>query len=662
MPTVPRDSDVMALSGQLLPGEIQTDFPTPNIQDLLFFQDVDIHSQPGYAANGRYVPLPIGTPYSDQVNFPGFKLVMQHPISSRRMRQWFANTRANQDAYNYSIQYLLESNDCPVFIRQYIVPRVGYDSAGAPQPATKGSPFTGVFRINVTAGGSGYTGATTVTVAGNATAKLMIVNGVIQFIWLDSEGIGYTFGSPPAVTITDTGGGTGATAVAILQPAGCVLVREEAKELPPDDPRHSDSLALLRVYQTLPGPPLQGQQYNPQQNWVEPFTTQIEPAGTFLGTNQYDVSPADSVQENTRRITIPYQALNAFSRTFSAWGKLDDLPPIMTAIAILWESSSNAGASDETGSSSGSGSNWQFALAIRNSNKSGVTAMPEIQPDYKRISNSDFQFQDYFLYLQYQVKILSVSVSNPAIVTTDIPYQLGTGGQAFIANVAGASAGVNGLNIITAIDSTHFSIPVNNTTLGTGGQATWSISDTIVLGAVSALAGAAINAWPTYQTDTPTFILQGQKMSISVAATANVSGSAFANDSGAGTGESASQGTEFSIDPGSSIRAVQLEPSIHPGITLSSSIGTNAGGKWTYAATVTATATATITGTVSASDTITETGTATAIVSPSAIAATPTTTWFPSHSALYAKWDIEDFQWGYCKARVRVFNSAHLTF
>lgn len=249
-----RDKDTQAQAGQLLPGEIQTDFPTPVILDLVFFDDVEIDSQPSYQANGRYLPLPKGTPYSDQTNFAGFTLVMEHPLSHKVMRRWWANTRANQDAYNYSISYLQDSNACPIFIRQYVVPRLSYDVAGAPQPATKLQPFTGVMRINVTAGGAGYTGATTVTLPGGATAIPRIVNGVIQAIFLTNEGSGYTFGSPPAVTITDTGGGTGATAAAILQPAIALLIKEDMKELPPDDPRHSDSVALIRIYETLPGP------------------------------------------------------------------------------------------------------------------------------------------------------------------------------------------------------------------------------------------------------------------------------------------------------------------------------------------------------------------------------------------------------------------------
>lgn len=82
----------------------------------------------------------------------------------------------------------------------------------------------------VTAGGTGYTSATTVTFSAGPAGSILargvpvIVNGVITAINMTAWGYGYlpavlgtaTFSNLPTVTIADTGGGTGATARAVM--------------------------------------------------------------------------------------------------------------------------------------------------------------------------------------------------------------------------------------------------------------------------------------------------------------------------------------------------------------------------------------------------------------------------------------------------------------
>lgn len=76
---------------------------------------------------------------------------------------------------------------------------------------------TAISAITVTAGGSGYTSAPTVTISGGggsgATAVATITGGVVTSIAVTAGGSGYT--SAPTVTISG-GGGTGATATAGL--------------------------------------------------------------------------------------------------------------------------------------------------------------------------------------------------------------------------------------------------------------------------------------------------------------------------------------------------------------------------------------------------------------------------------------------------------------
>jgi hypothetical protein len=79
-----------------------------------------------------------------------------------------------------------------------------------------------VVGANVSAGGANYTSATVVTFAagpGGSTLALgapVITGGAVTGVNMTRWGQGYTPGSAPAVTITDSGGGSGATASAVL--------------------------------------------------------------------------------------------------------------------------------------------------------------------------------------------------------------------------------------------------------------------------------------------------------------------------------------------------------------------------------------------------------------------------------------------------------------
>lgn len=91
-----------------------------------------------------------------------------------------------------------------------------------------------IFDIQVTDGGTDYTGATVVNITGGgggtATATPVIVGGVLTGITLTNpggtanNGVGFT--STPTIEIVDTGGGTGATAVANMQWAPTAVILE----------------------------------------------------------------------------------------------------------------------------------------------------------------------------------------------------------------------------------------------------------------------------------------------------------------------------------------------------------------------------------------------------------------------------------------------------
>ncbi len=112
-------------------------FPTPVIDDVVIAEIVN-------AWKGDYQKLEYGTLWKDvshapnQGSFPEHKLVFQQPTSEdgQWIKRIWVNDRVNQDSYNYAIKYSAGSQDHPIYIRTYIVPREGYAPLpdGTPDP------------------------------------------------------------------------------------------------------------------------------------------------------------------------------------------------------------------------------------------------------------------------------------------------------------------------------------------------------------------------------------------------------------------------------------------------------------------------------------------------------------------------------------------------
>lgn len=80
------------------------------------------------------------------------------------------------------------------------------------------------------------------------------------------------------------------------------------------------------------------------------------------------------------------------------------------------------------------------------------------------------------------VAIASSSVANPSVITTSAPHLLQTGDSTTIAGHTGSTPVINGVQKVTVIDATHFSIPVAVTVGGTGGT---SIAEFQVVGEIT---------------------------------------------------------------------------------------------------------------------------------------------------------------------------------
>lgn len=112
-------------------------FPTPVIDDVVISEIVN-------SWKGDYQPLEYGTLWKDvshapnQGSFPEHKLVFQQPTSEdgQWIKRIWVNDRVNQDSYNYAIKYSAGSQEHPIYIRTYILPRATYAPLldGTPDP------------------------------------------------------------------------------------------------------------------------------------------------------------------------------------------------------------------------------------------------------------------------------------------------------------------------------------------------------------------------------------------------------------------------------------------------------------------------------------------------------------------------------------------------
>ena len=111
--------------------------PTPVIDDVIITETVN-------AWKGDYQKLEYGTMWdsvphgSQQGSFPEHKLVFQQTSSEdgQWVKRIWANDRVNQDGYNYAIKYSAGSQEHPIYIRTYVLPRETYAPLldGTPDP------------------------------------------------------------------------------------------------------------------------------------------------------------------------------------------------------------------------------------------------------------------------------------------------------------------------------------------------------------------------------------------------------------------------------------------------------------------------------------------------------------------------------------------------
>lgn len=245
-------------------------FPSPVVLDSLIWELIEFHAN---EAN-RLSP---GTPHPDRSKYPGFIFVKDEAVpgtDSVVRRWWSCGEYQLQDTYNWGTTWVSESGSHPSWARRYLIRRdkqmvVSY---------TPRQPFTGVFLLRVDNPGENYATKPVVTITGDGTGAtaeaIMSDNGTVAWVKVTAEGEDYT----TATATFSGGGGTGASATVVLQGDG-KLIHQEVQPLDPGDPRYSEFLVLLRVWETLPGPLLLGKVLNTETGIFDSIYSQVVEEG-----------------------------------------------------------------------------------------------------------------------------------------------------------------------------------------------------------------------------------------------------------------------------------------------------------------------------------------------------------------------------------------------
>lgn len=234
------------------PGNPVRTYPSPNISDQVVVEFVTSE-----LANSN--PIDPGTPHPNQRDFPGYKLGIQkvNPADHNFFMRMWVTDETSPDAWNFALKYVAESAAHPIFIRSYREPKATYSAR------TRGTPLQTVYKLAVTAAGSGYTPGTSPALtfsgggggAGAAGHAVVSPTGTITEFVLTNGGHDYT-GAPTFTVAAPPAGGTTATGTAFIQPTGAILISEEPQQFPQDSEFYALYLNVVRVYKTTPGPPL----------------------------------------------------------------------------------------------------------------------------------------------------------------------------------------------------------------------------------------------------------------------------------------------------------------------------------------------------------------------------------------------------------------------
>lgn len=358
-------------------------FPTPQLLDRHLLERVS-------AKIARSKVLQPGSPHPNARDFSGFVLLKTLPPSPTEpdwyLRIW-TNGRANQNTYNAEVSYAEESVDHPIFLREYLEARPHI-------PLAKGAALAGLTGAKPTAGGTGFDQDTAVIVLTGGTGsggviKPIVENGAITGLIVITPG---TYSVVPTLSAT---GGTGFAGTAYVQPQTAVLVKEETGRL--TDEMDALYVKVRRVYETLPGPVLAGQEYDRRTGLIIAYTEQVR-ATADVPAAKTEVTPIDTVKRTHRTVTEPTAAINALVVKGFSYESFS-LPDVLTGVTITYNTSSGEGSHSQAGDGISAGTAASLTLHLSSRAQSSASVMADAQPIIRKYDTSNVPTNHYFFYM-----------------------------------------------------------------------------------------------------------------------------------------------------------------------------------------------------------------------------------------------------------------------
>lgn len=408
---------------------------TPNVLDFVV---VDEWTLDQLRAESR-LDIAFGSPHPNSRDFSDYTFVWQAPAQPTvSVHRWWCKTRSGQEAYNARYSTQESANAFPSFSRSYFEPRIGYAAL------TKLAPLTSLTGLTLTAGGTGYLGDgdgstplifTGGTGAGGATGVAEVRGGVIVAVLL-TDGGSYT--AVPTVTAE---GGSDAIITAVLQPASCVLTKEEAQ--PEVEPYGSLFLRVTRLYETLPGPILAKSGFDPEDGALTvDYSQRVALPATPISLSRGKGVDYGSGYRIIASTVVPDEGIGAVVGT-SVW-KTKLLPAPTTALGLVGYTTA-----------------FPKEYATKVDTVTGII-VDEVKYVVPAGTLGSIVVND-------AKNITAITTANPAKVTTEIAHRYTTGNSIIVAGATGGSGGLNAAHTIIVIDALNFTIGFNNAIAASGG-------------------------------------------------------------------------------------------------------------------------------------------------------------------------------------------------
>lgn len=193
--------------------------------------------------------------------------------------------------------------------------------------------------------------------------------------------------------------------------ASAFLTQEKTQNYEPGSEYYGLYIKVIRIYETLPGPLLQEQEYLRQLDVQIPTTRQrVKSTAAGVGTNRRTIR---AINKNVSEVvTIDQSAiaavLNAYVLAFPSTASVIDFPPILTAIKAVTSSSKEDGTYKESSTGAGSGTNFFHSNEASARVSGGASIAPDLIIETTKLWARAVPIVSYFFFMPLPVTLAQI--------------------------------------------------------------------------------------------------------------------------------------------------------------------------------------------------------------------------------------------------------------